>query len=210
VARLTETTLEVRGGEILGVAGVEGGGQLELLRVLAGRLAPDRGTAARPTQLGFVPEDRQRDAVIPAWDLIENFALKDAGAATGLMPWADYRARADAGVRAQDVRTSGVTSTMAALSGGNQQKFVLARELEGKPAALIVENPTRGLDVRATAQVLDALREARNAGVAVVIHSSDLDELFTVSDRMVVCFAGTVRAVPVDRDAVGRAMVGLA
>ncbi len=209
VERLKGATLQVRGGEILGVAGVEGAGQLELLRVLAGRLLPTSGTATRPAAIGFVPEDRQRDAVIGAWSLVENFALKDAGTARGVMPWSDYRARAEAGVVAQDVRTSGVESTIAALSGGNQQKFVLARELEGQPAALIVENPTRGLDVRATAQVLDALRAARDAGVAVVVHSSDLDELFTVSDRMAVCFAGTVREVPTDRDTVGRAMVGL-
>lgn len=209
VERLRDVSLQVRGGEILGVAGVEGAGQLELLRVLAGRLAPDRGSATRPARLGFVPEDRQRDAVIPAWSLVENFALKDAGNARGTMPWSFYRARAEAGVVAQDVRTSGVESPIAALSGGNQQKFVMARELEGSPEALIVENPTRGLDVRATAQVLDALRAARDAGVAVVIHSSDLDELFGVSDRMVVCFAGTVRETTLDREAVGRAMVGL-
>jgi ABC-type uncharacterized transport system ATPase subunit len=209
VTRLKGTTLDVRTGEIVGVAGVEGAGQLELLRVLAGRLAPDRGEVTRPPRLGFVPEDRQRDAVIPEWDLVENFALKHAGTLSGVMPWDDYRARAERGVKAQDVRTSGVESPIAALSGGNQQKFVLARELEGAPEALIVENPTRGLDVRATAQVLDALRAARDAGVAVVVHSSDLDELFTVSDRMVVCFGGTVREVAVDRDAVGRAMVGL-
>ena len=140
---------------------------------------------------------------------MENFALTDAGTASGTLAWRGYAARAEAGVRTQDVRTNSVHNSMASLSGGNQQKFVLARELEGAPAALIVENPTRGLDVRAASQVLDALRAARDAGVAVVIHSSDLDELFSVSDRMVVCFAGTVRDVAVDRHAVGRAMVGL-
>ncbi len=207
--RLKGVKVRVFGGEILGVAGVEGAGQLELLRVMAGRCAPYAGSATRPAQIGFVPEDRHRDAVIGAWTLVENFALKDAGTASGTLAWRGYAARAEAGVRTQDVRTNSVHNSMASLSGGNQQKFVLARELEGTPAALIVENPTRGLDVRAASQVLDALRAARDAGVAVVIHSSDLDELFSVSDRMVVCFAGTVRDVAVDRHAVGRAMVGL-
>ena len=209
VNRLKGVTTQVYGGEILGVAGVEGAGQMELLRVMAGRCRPNSGTTARPTRIGFVPEDRHRDAVISAWTLVENLALKEAGSVRGLMAWDAYRARAESCVRLQDVRATGVDDSMAALSGGNQQKFVLARELEGAPAALIVENPTRGLDIRAAAQVLAALRAARDAGVAVVIHSSDLDELFSVSDRMIVCFDGTVRDVALDRQAVGRAMVGL-
>lgn len=207
--RLKCVSAHVYGGEILGVAGVEGAGQLELLRVMAGRRKPDTGSATRPARVAFVPEDRHRDAVIGEWTLIENFALKDAGRAVGTMMWDDYRVRAESGVRAQDVRATSAHDRMDALSGGNQQKFVLARELEGAPEALVVENPTRGLDVRATAQVLDALRDARDAGVAVVIYSSDLDELFSVSDRIVVCYDGTVHEVPFDRQAVGRAMVGL-
>ena len=209
VNRLKGVTTQVYGGEILGVAGVEGAGQMELLRVMAGRCRPNSGTTTRPARIGFVPEDRHRDAVISAWTLVENLALKEAGSVRGLMAWDAYRARAESCVRLQDVRATGVDDSMAALSGGNQQKFVLARELEGAPTALIVENPTRGLDIRAAAQVLAALRAARDAGVAVVIHSSDLDELFSVSDRMIVCFDGTVRDVALDRQAVGRAMVGL-
>jgi ABC-type uncharacterized transport system ATPase subunit len=210
VERLRAATLAVRGGEILGVAGVEGAGQLELLRVLAGRCAASSGSVRTAERLGFVPEDRQRDAVIGEWSLIENFALKDAGHATGVMQWDAVGDLASQGVRAYDVRTPGVATPMGALSGGNQQKFVLARELSGDPQALIVENPTRGLDVRASEQVVAALRAARAAGVAVVVYSSDLDEILAIADRMAVCFAGRVREVAVDRDAVGRAMVGVA
>jgi simple sugar transport system ATP-binding protein len=107
------------------------------------------------------------------------------------------------------VRAAGALTPAAALSGGNQQKFVLGRELEGMPEALVVENPTRGLDMRATEHVLNELRAARAAGVAVVVYSSDLDEVLSIADRMVVCFGGRTAELPVDADAVARAMVGL-
>lgn len=208
--RLREATLAIRSGEIVGIAGMEGAGHAALLRVLAGRLSPSSGTVHLPRRIGFVPEDRLRDALIPTMTLVENFALREAGLARGVMPWRLHAARTSAAVRAHDVRCGDVTSAAATLSGGTQQKFVLARELEGASDALIVENPTRGLDIRATAEVLAQLRAARSAGVAVVVSSSDLDEVLTIADRMVVCFDG--RLVPVARnaEAVARAMVGLA
>ena len=153
-------------GEIVGVAGIEGSGQYELLRVLAGRLAPTAGTVRTPNRIGFVPEDRLRDALVPSMTLVENFALKDAGASRGTLAWSAYEDRAAKVVREHDVRASGIHATAGALSGGNQQKFVLGRELEGSPDALIVENPTRGLDIRAAAHIIAELRAARAAGVA--------------------------------------------
>ncbi len=161
VARLRDVSMEVRSGEIVGVAGIEGSGQRELLRVLAGRLTPDRGTVRRPSRIGFVPEDRLRDALIPSMTLVENLALKEGGAARGIVRWDSYAERARATVRDHDVRASGVDSEAGDLSGGNQQKFVLGRELEGSPEALIVENPTRAFDIRATTHVLAELRAAR-------------------------------------------------
>jgi general nucleoside transport system ATP-binding protein len=104
-----------------------------------------------------------------------------------------------------DVREPVVT-----LSGGNQQRLVLARELEGSPRLLIAMNPTRGLDVAATAEIHRRLREASRAGMAVVYHTPDLDELLEVSHRVVVVFDGRVRAVARDRTAVGSAMLGAA
>lgn len=208
VRRLTEATLHIAAGEIVGVAGVEGAGQRELLRVLAGRVKPTNGQIRIPDRVGFVPEDRHRDALIPEMTLVENVALKDANLRTGMMQWPSIRSQTAALVQAHDVRTSDITAPVASLSGGNQQKFVLARELDGALPALIAENPTRGLDVRATAQVLLQLRQARARGVAIVVYSSDLDEILALADRMVVCFDGRVIPTPVDVDAVGRAMTG--
>ena len=126
------------------------------------------------------------------------------------MPWSQYVARTHAAVRAHDVRSGEVTSSAATLSGGNQQKFVLARELEDASDALIVEHPTRGLDIRAAADVLARLRAARSAGVAVVVSSNDLDEVLAIADRIVVCFEGRLVPVVCNAEAVARAMVGLA
>jgi simple sugar transport system ATP-binding protein len=209
IQRLRDATVEIHSGEIVGIAGVEGSGQYELLRVLAGRLAPTSGMARTPDRLGFVPEDRLRDALVPSMTLVENFALKDAGGSRGTFAWDSYEDRAKSVVREHDVRANGVRARAGALSGGNQQKFVLGRELEGSPEALVVENPTRGLDIRAAAHVISELRSARAAGVAVVVYSSDLDEVLSIADRMIVCFAGSARSVPVDADAVARALVGL-
>lgn len=209
VTRLSAASIEVRAGEIVGIAGVEGAGQHALLRVLAGRLVPTTGIVRLPRRIGFVPEDRLRDALIPEMTLVENLALKEAASARGVMRWRDYGARARVTVRDHDVRTGGVMLAASTLSGGNQQKFVLGRELEGVPEALVVENPTRGLDIRATSQVLSRLRAARKLGVALVVYSSDLDEVLSIADRMLVCFEGRLVPAARDAEAVARAMVGL-
>src|SRR5690606_10953312 len=107
-----------------------------------------------------------------------------------------------------DIRGGAPRTAASSLSGGNQQKLVLARELVDDPPALIVESPTRGLDVRAGAAVLDRLRAAGERGVAMVVHSSDLDELLLLADRIVVAYDGRVREVPATREAIGKAMVG--
>lgn len=210
VQRLAPTTCAVRAGEIVGVAAVEGSGQAELLRLLAGRLTPTVGRVIVPATVAFVPADRHRDAVVLEMGLVENLALKGAGAAHGWTRWAALRERLTTVMSRFDVRASGPDATMRALSGGNQQKFVLARELGDHPPALVVENPTRGLDIRAAADILARLRAARTAGLAVVVYSEDLDEVIALSDRVLVVHAGTVRSLAPDRDAVGRAMLGAA
>ena len=209
VSRLRDVSLDIHAGEIVGIAGIEGSGQRELVRVLAGRLAPSVGTARIPSHVGFVPEDRLRDALIPAMSLVENLALKEAGSARGVMNWSGIELRARDVVRDYDVRTGSVDLSAASLSGGNQQKFVLGRELDASPDALVVENPVRGLDIRAAAHVAGALRAARAAGVAVAVYSSDLDEVLSLADRMLVCFDGRVAVTRVEADAVSRALVGL-
>ena len=214
-SRVRHASFVVRAGELVGVAAVEGAGQRELLRALAGRLPVASGRLSRPDAVGFVPEDRHHDAILLDRPLAETVALRNAGERSGAMDWSAIRERTSSLMREFDIRTPSAGVHARALSGGNQQKLVLARELEAvtdapAPTALVVENPTRGLDVRATHDVHDRLRDACARGAAVVIYSSDLDEVLSLATRVLVMFAGTVAEVPFDRDAIGRAMVGLA
>ncbi len=210
VVRVQPATVALRAGEIVGVAGVEGSGASDLLRLLAGRLAPSRGIAHLPRHVGFAPEDRHRDALIEEFTLTENFALRDASQRPGLMPWKTLRAQAERVMHAHDVRAPTPDVAASTLSGGNQQKFVLGRELDDRPLLVVADNPVRGLDIRASAHVLRELRETAAAGSAVVIHSSDLDDVLPLADRMLVMFAGRLSEVVVTRDAVARAMIGAA
>jgi simple sugar transport system ATP-binding protein len=158
-----------------------------------------------------VPEDRHGEALLLDRSLVENIALRDAGARRGVLPWRALRERTAALMAAFDVRAPSEQSIVRTLSGGNQQKLVLAREIEDEnhPVAIVLENPTRGLDVRATAEVHARLRAARDRGAAVIVYSSDLDEVLALSTRVLVMHAGSVREVVRERDAVGRAMLGL-
>ena len=220
ITRVRDASFTVHGGEIVGVAGVEGAGHHELLRALAGRAEHCTGTLERPSIVGFIPEDRHRDAVLMDRSLAWNVALRGAATRRGLMRWRTLKDRTTALMRAYDVRAPGPQAVMRSLSGGNQQKLVVARELAPPDGlammlstpvapAMIVENPTRGLDVRASADVHARLRDARDAGSAVVVYSSDLDEVLALASRVLVIFSGIVRELPVDRELVGRAMLGL-
>ena len=208
VARLRSATLTVHGGEIVGVAGVAGSGVHELLRAFAGRIAIATGTLDRPEEVGFVPEDRHRDALVLSFSLAENVALRGAGARGGLVRWTAIESRTHALLTDFDIRATGPRDIAATLSGGNQQKLVLARELGDAPALLVIENPTRGLDLRASADVHERLRRARESGTAVLLYSSDLDEVLALADRVVVTHAGSVTEVERDRDRIGQAMLG--
>lgn len=214
--RLRDATFHIAGGEIVGIAGVEGAGQRELLRALAGRSAVARGTLQRPEVVGFVPEDRHHDAVLLDRSLTENVVLRDGGRRRGILRWQSERERTRALMDAFDVRAADPDAPMRSLSGGNQQKLVLARELtpptdtlpHAPALAIVAENPTRGLDVRAAADVHARLRAARASGTAVVMYSSDLDEVLSLADRVLVARAGMLQEVPCDRAQVGRAMLG--
>ena len=205
-----DATFTVHSGEIVGIATVEGSGQAELLRVAAGLLPVAGGAWQAPADVRFVPEDRHRDALLLDASLTENLALRGAGSRAGRMDWSHLASRTAALLQARDVRAAGASAPARELSGGNQQKFILARALADAPAALVVENPTRGLDFNATAAVHEALREARDNGMAVLCYSSDLDEVLSLSDRVLAMHNGTVQVVARDRDAVGRAMLGAA
>lgn len=206
--RIRAASFDVSAGEIVGIAAVEGSGQRELLRALAGRLAPARGTIERPARVGFVPEDRQRDALVLDFTVVENVALADAASHRGRMRWREYAERAASLVAKFDVRTRAIGAPTRELSGGNQQKLVLARELDASPLALVAENPTRGLDIRAAAAVHARLRAARAAGAAIVLHASDLEEVISLADRVLVVHGGHVSEVRGGADAVGQAMLG--
>ena len=207
-----DASFTLRARELVGVVGIEGAGHHELLRALAGRLPVASGSLRAPASVGFVPEDRHAEAVLLDRTLAENVALDGAGLRRGRIRWNDMAVRTAALMVAFDVRGAGPRVNMRSLSGGNQQKLVVARELAHVPsiAALVVENPTRGLDVRASADVHRRLRQACADGATVVMYSSDVDEILSLASRVLVLYAGTVREVPVDREAIGRAMVGVA
>lgn len=211
---IRDATFVVRAGEIVGIAAVEGAGHHALLRALAGRYSLSSGVLKRPTNVGFVPEDRERDAVMLNRSLADTVALRGAGERRGRIAWPAVRARSDELLRAYDVRATDSHTLVRELSGGNQQRLVLARELETTwdcpaPCALVAENPTRGLDLRACAAVHQRLRNACAGGAAVVVYSSDLDELMSLATRVLVVCNGQVRDVPLLRDTIGRAILGL-
>lgn len=212
VERVRDASFEVRPGEILGVAGVEGAGQHELLRALAGRRLLHDGQLVLPpaASIAFIPEDRHRDGVVLDFSVAENFALRGAGRRRGVVRWRHWARRTESLAREYDIRTAGPRTPVAWLSGGNQQKLVLARELSDGPALLVAENPTRGLDIRATSFVHAALRRAAARGAAVVVYSTDLDEVLALATRLLVVHAGRVTAMTPDRELAGLAMLGTA
>lgn len=207
--RVSDADAEVRQGEIIGIVALENSGHDFLLRAIAGRLPPSGGMIERDSPVAFIPEDRQRDAIVMSFPLTENVALRGSGFARGIIRWRDVRARTEQLVRDFDIRTSSIDVPVRTLSGGNQQKLVLARELSDDPSLVVAQNPTRGLDIRATADVHDRLRSAAANGAGVVLYSSDLDEVLSLADRAIAIHDGRLRAVPNDREAAGRAMLGL-
>lgn len=207
---LTEVTLDVRGGELLGVAGVEGSGHHELLRVIAGKLRPTTGTRTGTLTVGFIPEDRHLEGVALDLSSVENVALAGLSKRRGLVDWAHLRTHTRGLAVAYDVRGPADDSPVRNLSGGNQQKLVLARELAAQPPLVVAESPTRGLDLRAAADIRSRLAAARDRGAAVVVYSRDLEELLELADRVVVVHASRVTDVPVQMEAVARALVGIA
>ena len=206
---LARISFTAKRGEIVGIAAVEGNGEEDLLRVAAGREAAESGTVRLPVRIGYIPQDRNADAIAGELTLTENVALTGAGARRGWIDWGTMRERTERIMLRFDIRAAGAAATAVTLSGGNQQRLVLARELEGDPLLVVADQPTRGLDLRATAEVHDRLRQASGSGAAVVLYSADLDELLALSDRIVVVVGGIVREIDRNRDAIGRAMLGI-
>jgi simple sugar transport system ATP-binding protein len=206
---LRGVTLEVRSGEIVGIAGVDGNGQRELAEVVTGLRAPLRGTVrllgngapltpalARRQGVSHVPEDRLLRAIVAPMTVEENVALGRHGEppfARG--PWIDFdgrRRRCQSLLEAYDVRPRDPLVTAGALSGGNQQKLVFARELDAPHRLLVAVQPTRGLDIAAVAAVRRKLLEEKARGAAVLLVSLDLEEVLALSDRIYVMFDGRI------------------
>jgi ABC-type uncharacterized transport system ATPase subunit len=210
-AALDDVGFTVHEGEILGIAGVEGNGQSELVCAVMGLvdatgtiLVNGRDISRMPTQerrangVGYIAEDRQKDGLVLPFTIWENAALGHQHVppyAKG--PWLDR-----AGARAHtaeivdefDVRTPGIEVPTFTLSGGNQQKLVVGREVTADPKVLIAAHPTRGVDVGAQALIWDILRDARAQGLATLLISADLEELIGLSDRLLVMLRGRVVA----------------
>jgi ABC-type uncharacterized transport system ATPase subunit len=207
-----DVALEVRAGEIVGVAGVQGNGQTELVEALTGLRPPVRGSvsflgeditrasARRRHKLGMahIPEDRQRSGIIGDFSIAENMVLDsyyDDRYSSGLaLRWPDVY-KASAGIVMDfDVRTTSVFDLADHLSGGNQQKLVVARELSRDIKLLVASQPTRGLDVGSIEYIHKRMVEARDAGVGVLIVSTELDEILALSDRILVMYRGQIVA----------------
>ena len=221
-------SLTVRSGEILGIAGVEGNGQRELVEALAGMRTPRAGrievcghdtTSATPRQVselgvGHVPEDRNKHGVISAFSIADNLVLNSYHR----KEFARRRVRNDKAVRRHadelierfDVRTTDAASPVNTLSGGNQQKVIIARELSGDPPVILVAQPTRGLDVGSIEFIHRRIVELRDRGSAVLLVSAELDEVLGLADRIGVLYRGRIvgefERVQATREALGLLM----
>jgi simple sugar transport system ATP-binding protein len=230
VRRLDGVDLEVREREILGIAGVEGNGQTELVEVLTGMRRPTAGeiqlgdavaTGLTPGEFthrdgAVIPEDRQRTGLALDLTLAENLAMKEVQrrplSRFGLIAHGAMRQWCEGLLAAYDVRAPSPEVLARQLSGGNQQKAILARELSRHPRLLVAAYPSRGLDVGALEFVYGRIAEHCEAGGGTILFSSELDELLSLSDRVAVMVGGrVVRAVPaadVDLETLGLLMAG--
>jgi ABC-type uncharacterized transport system ATPase subunit len=222
--------LEVYGGEIVCIAGVQGNGQTELAEALLGLTRVVKGTieldgrrltGLTPREtidagLGFVPEDRKQDGCVSSFTVAENLILnhhEEHPYARGIaLDLSKVKQNAAHRISEFDIRTQSIEATVSSLSGGNQQKVVLARELSRSLALLVASQPTRGLDVGAIEFVHRRLLEERDRGTAVVIVSTELDEVIALADRIAVMYRGRiVGIVPPDtsREVLGLMMAGI-
>jgi general nucleoside transport system ATP-binding protein len=225
--RLKALSMEVRGGEIFGIAGVAGNGQDELFAALSGeRASPENGnivvdgeavglssvTERRRRGAAFVPEERLGHGTAPRMKLSEN-ALLTGHAASGMVKRGFVNkpatlATVDRATTAFDVRKAKRDPEAASLSGGNLQKFVVGREILREPGVLVVSQPTWGVDAGAAAVIRQALLDLSGRGSAVLVISQDLDELAEIADRIAVMFHGTL-SDPLDAAAASREKLGL-
>ena len=206
---VADAPLVLHSGDVVGIAAIEGNGQRDLLRAIAGYRAL-AGLEVEGTT-GLVPEDRGLEGLIGGFTLTENLLLAEVRDGPAWLGWRALEERTATLLTRWDVRGGTPRSAASALSGGNQQKFILGRTLGQAPDVVVAEDPTRGLDVAATAEVHARLRTAAAEGACVVVHASDLDEVRSLATRLLVMHEGVVRELPRDtpRASVGDAMLGL-
>ncbi len=226
-AVLDDVSLTIRAGEVVGIAGVEGNGQAELVEAVMGMRVPTSGRVVlgetditgwdvrdiREAGVGYIPEDRQRHGLLLESPLWENRILGHQTEAPnvrhGLIDAAAARADTERIVEEYDVRTPSTTVTAGSLSGGNQQKLIVGREMSHHPRLLVASHPTRGVDVGAQAAIWDLVRAARRDGLAVLLVSADLEELIGLSDTIEVILRGRLTGT-FDPDAVSAEDLGAA
>ncbi len=228
---ISNISFDLHAGEVVGIAGVEGNGQAELVEAIMGlrdysgsiqfhgATIDELSVADRhDLGIGLIPEDRQRQALMMSSPLWENRILGHQRSKPVMRGFViDKKATIESTrtiMQEFDVRAPGPDTLAAALSGGNQQKFIVGREMSKAPALLVASHPTRGVDVGAQAAIWDVLRKAREGGMAVVLISADLEELIGMSDRLLVMLRGTITAeldpAKTTPEQLGSAMTGAA
>jgi general nucleoside transport system ATP-binding protein len=218
--------LDVRAGEILGVAGVSGNGQRELAEAIIGLRTPKSGSIAvdgvdvasvgpagcRANGLAYVPEERMRDGAIGDFSVSENLVLVEHSdrrfTRSGFLRFAAIRNHCQQLVDRFAVKTPNLETSTSSLSGGNIQKIILARELATNPKVLLAAQPTRGVDIGAAEYIHEQLIQQRSAGMATLLISEDLDEIFGLSDRIAVMSDGRIMDV-LDTETATREQIGL-
>ncbi len=224
-----DVSFEARAGEVLGIAGVQGNGQTELIKSLLGLIRPDAGQVllegkdisrhgpreSLAAGIGYVPEDRSHDGYVSSFTVRENLVLdlyrRDDFSHNGALRLDAIAENAEARIREFDIRTEDMDSTLASLSGGNQQKVVVAREFSRPLKVLIASQPTRGLDVGSIEFIHQRIIAERDHGTAVVIVSTELDEIYALSDRIAVMYDGRIVGVvtpDLPREKMGLLMAG--
>ncbi|NLO33892.1 MAG: ABC transporter ATP-binding protein [Candidatus Hydrogenedentes bacterium] len=228
---LKDVSFRIREGEILGVAGVDGNGQSELVECLTGLRKASSGeifiNGAKTTgmdtrqilelNVSHIPEDRHKRGMVADMSIRENLIMmtyyQDPYCKKGFLNWKHINAHSHELCEQFDVRTPSIEETAGKLSGGNQQKFVVARELDRSPKLLVAMHPGRGLDIGATKYIQTRILEERDKGTATLLVSTELDEVMELSDRIMVMYEGQIMAIfsqqEADRERIGMLMAGV-
>lgn len=227
IQALKNINLTVHAGEIVGLAGVDGNGQRELAECIVGlrkmtsgsitiKDKKVNGVIADPSFVGFIPEDRQKTGLVMDFSIADNMIIKDYQnkpfAINGILRYKDIKKHARTMIKKYNVKTPSEDIKVRNLSGGNQQKVVIARELDPEPVLDIAAHPTRGLDLGAVSNVHDILLKERNRGAAVLFISAELQEVMSLSDRIIVLFGGEImgelKGETADQQEIGQMMLG--